>query len=361
MKEDFKHKIARLTLENFTCFPKLDIEFSSGINLFIGENGTGKTHVLKVLYALLREGWLKLDSEEGKKMRVGVNFMEIFKFDKIKEINELNYQKKLFKSKIYFQYQEKNKLDWIFFEKEKEGFIYRTSIEDNFFDNEILFIPTVEMLTLSLGFTFMYERRETAFDGTYYDLAKKLSGLPLKNGALDEVQNLLNDVEPTLNAKVYKENEQFYLKFDNLETPIPAKLAAEGIKKLAQMIYLIKNGSLTKNTILFWDEPETNLNPRYIKLIVKFLQTLAKNGVQIFIATHDYLLSYWLSLAAEYPSTDTPPMRFFSFYKAENGTAVETAENMNGLKNNAILEEFGIYHDLMMTKSLSSLTAHTPQ
>jgi predicted ATP-dependent endonuclease of OLD family len=28
-------------------------EFSSGINVFIGENGTGKTHLLKVLYAAM--------------------------------------------------------------------------------------------------------------------------------------------------------------------------------------------------------------------------------------------------------------------------------------------------------------------
>ncbi len=44
-------KITRLELENFTCFAKLDLEFSSGVNVLIGVNGTGKTHILKVLYA----------------------------------------------------------------------------------------------------------------------------------------------------------------------------------------------------------------------------------------------------------------------------------------------------------------------
>lgn len=40
-----------LYLNNFTVFKTLNIEFSKGVNIFIGENGTGKTHLLKLLYA----------------------------------------------------------------------------------------------------------------------------------------------------------------------------------------------------------------------------------------------------------------------------------------------------------------------
>ncbi|MBK7873484.1 MAG: AAA family ATPase [Saprospiraceae bacterium] len=44
------NKIQRLQLENFTCFERADLAFSPGINVFIGENGTGKTHLLKAVY-----------------------------------------------------------------------------------------------------------------------------------------------------------------------------------------------------------------------------------------------------------------------------------------------------------------------
>ncbi len=37
-----------IKIENFTAFDSLEIQFSPGMNIFIGENGTGKTHVLKV-------------------------------------------------------------------------------------------------------------------------------------------------------------------------------------------------------------------------------------------------------------------------------------------------------------------------
>ena len=42
--------INKIKIENFTVFKNFETEFSEGINIFIGENGTGKTHLLKYLY-----------------------------------------------------------------------------------------------------------------------------------------------------------------------------------------------------------------------------------------------------------------------------------------------------------------------
>ena len=39
--------IKKIKLENYTVFENQQIEFSPGINVFIGENGTGKTHLFK--------------------------------------------------------------------------------------------------------------------------------------------------------------------------------------------------------------------------------------------------------------------------------------------------------------------------
>ncbi|MGK5091840.1 AAA family ATPase [Deltaproteobacteria bacterium TL4] len=39
--------IRKLKLVKFTAFEALDINFSPGLNIFVGENGTGKTPILK--------------------------------------------------------------------------------------------------------------------------------------------------------------------------------------------------------------------------------------------------------------------------------------------------------------------------
>jgi len=43
--------LTHLQFEHFTAFERLDLQLSPGVNVFIGANGTGKTHILKVLYA----------------------------------------------------------------------------------------------------------------------------------------------------------------------------------------------------------------------------------------------------------------------------------------------------------------------
>ena len=42
--------LSLLRAERFTAFASLRVELSPGVNVFIGENGTGKTHLLKLGY-----------------------------------------------------------------------------------------------------------------------------------------------------------------------------------------------------------------------------------------------------------------------------------------------------------------------
>ena len=42
--------IERITLKNFTVFNDVSLDLSPKINVVIGENGTGKTQLLKALY-----------------------------------------------------------------------------------------------------------------------------------------------------------------------------------------------------------------------------------------------------------------------------------------------------------------------
>lgn len=44
-------KISQVTIENYTVFQSANFTFGDGINVLIGENGTGKTHLIKLLYS----------------------------------------------------------------------------------------------------------------------------------------------------------------------------------------------------------------------------------------------------------------------------------------------------------------------
>ena len=45
-------KLKTLTIEKLTVFDAVSFHFAPGVNVFIGENATGKSHVLKLLYVL---------------------------------------------------------------------------------------------------------------------------------------------------------------------------------------------------------------------------------------------------------------------------------------------------------------------
>lgn len=63
-------------------------------------------------------------------------------------------------------------------------------------------------------------------------------------------------------------------------------LVAEGLRKLAMLARLISTGVLLEQGYLFWDEPESNLNPKLIKILAKVILSLAEQGDSDFIASH---------------------------------------------------------------------------
>jgi len=56
-----------VTLKNFTVFSEADFKFATGLNVIVGENGAGKTHVLKVAYSAVYV------SANGNKQSVSAN------------------------------------------------------------------------------------------------------------------------------------------------------------------------------------------------------------------------------------------------------------------------------------------------
>ena len=54
------------------------------------------------------------------------------------------------------------------------------------------------------------------------------------------------------------QDDRFYLK-PGTQAKLEFNLVAEGLRKIALLWQLIKNGTLEKGSVLFWDEPEAIL------------------------------------------------------------------------------------------------------
>lgn len=57
--------VKRVRIENFTAFESLDFQPNAGCNVLIGTNGTGKTHLLKLMYSVLFVAQWKVERDDA--------------------------------------------------------------------------------------------------------------------------------------------------------------------------------------------------------------------------------------------------------------------------------------------------------
>ncbi|WP_128207826.1 AAA family ATPase [Akkermansia muciniphila] len=107
-----------------------------------------------------------------------------------------------------------------------------------------------------------------------------------------------------------KRDGRFFLQRPG-QQPIEMSLVAEGFKRLGTLSYLIRNGSVKKGSVLFWDEPEMNLNASHLPVLVKTLTGLAKTGVQVILSSHSLFLLRELMIQLSEPRNAMVQRKFF--------------------------------------------------
>jgi wobble nucleotide-excising tRNase len=173
------------------------------------------------------------------------------------------------------------------------------------------------------------------FDDTYIDIITSASIDVTRGAPSAQQKKYLEKIQKMMNGKVTLKDEEFYLRPGN-QAMLEFSLVAEGVRKIALLWQLISNGTLESGSVLFWDEPEANINPKNIPAIVDLLLDLQKNGVQIFIATHDYFLAKYIDSRKNKQHS----IEYHALYKAENGKIEHESEvDFALLENNSIIKQ----------------------
>lgn len=276
------------------------LEFGDGINVIIGENGVGKTSLLKMIYAATQ--WSNENVNTGKTK----DLLHYFSSNITDSEDLKNFESK----EDYCYYKVTDGTHKFEYSLSHKGiFNYKQWLGLNI---QSVMIPTTEMLSHSRSFLALNEKFNMPFDGTQVDIIVNAS-LPETRKIPDNMEGILEKISDAIEGTIVFENDIFYvLKKDGRKTEF--SLEAEGLRKLGLLWKLIRNGLLEKDTILLWDEPEANLNPELYPLVVEILLELQKNGVQIFIATHSYNFAKYLEIRRE----KKEQVIFHNFYKASS-------------------------------------------
>ncbi len=289
------------------------LDFCDGINVLIGENGVGKTTILKMIYAATQ--WSIKKTDPGKTERL----LQFFS-NSLKDSDALKNVKN---SEDYCYYKVSDGTHSFHESLSHEGIFH---FEDWIgLDMQSVFIPTTEMLSHAEGFLAMNQKYSMPFDGTQIDIIVNAS-LPETREIPSVMSGILDKISDVIDGTVILEKDSFYvLKKDGRK--IVFSLEAEGLRKLGLIWKLIRNGLLEKGTILLWDEPEANLNPELYPLVAEILLELQKNGIQIFVATHSYNFAKYLEIRR----TDKEQVVFHNLYKSRNSLSDELQKDFMGM------------------------------
>lgn len=331
--------ITRIKLENFTVFESLDFRPSPGLNILVGANGTGKTHLMKVAYGAcdvsgteepLRQKLLRLFLPSGHRIgrlvrrRQGVDTCRITVADEERSLS------------IRFTSRESDR-------KWHRGHIAWRSKKIN-----SAYIPVKEMLANAPGFISLYDRREIHFEEIYRDILTR-AFVPVERGPMpSQRRKLLDILNNAMGGTVTSRNEEFFLK--SRDGNLEFTLLAEGLRKLGLLWLLIRNGTLLKGSVLFWDEPETNLNPARYRAVTDVLLELQRLGVQVFVATHDYAVLKEFDLGAR----ATDQIAFHTLFRKTKSSAValKSSDNIGGIDPNLIVQAFDTLYDRDVQRSI---------
>ena len=299
----------KATIKNFGPLPNGEYQFAPGLNVVVGENGLGKSQLLKLLYAVLK---VNADAKDFTKAALQKAYADklvgVFRPDALGRLAKRKQGRERCEVRLEM---DDSALSCAFgFASQAKSEVQLDKLPAKALEQAPAYIPTRELVTLCPWFGPLYDNFHLRFEESWRDTVSLLGAPSVKGAREKKAAELLKPLEEAMGGKVVVDSGtgEFYLSIPG-EGSMEMPLVAEGLRKLAMLARLISTGALLDKGYLFWDEPETNLNPKLIKVLARSILTLCQQGIQVFIATHSYFLLKELDLLSRQYSVE---QRFLS-------------------------------------------------
>ncbi|KHD06641.1 hypothetical protein PN36_26600 [Candidatus Thiomargarita nelsonii] len=279
--------IQQLTIENFTIFRSLSGQPHAPLNVIIGENDTGKTHLLKLLYAIVRS----LEEYQKKSVaspQFAMNLAKKLQWVFLPQKMELGHLVSLGTNRLKVNMQIQGKELQFEFGKKTKSQIKKLSFSSEH-KVKAIFLPPKEILSIFDAIVATREDKEIpAFDDTYLDLVRDFRQ-PATSGQLQHqaIWHSLSEATGESEIVVEKDGSIWFVRGSEKYN---VHQIAEGIRKIAILHRLMHNEMLNEHSVLFVDEPEVNLHPKAMVLLADFLYQLSESGIQVYLSTHSYFV-----------------------------------------------------------------------
>lgn len=284
--------IKRLKAKNFTVLRDVDVLFSPDLNVIIGENGSGKTHVIKLLYSVLSALASGENEKATLKQRLSEKLCRVFMPLRLGRLTTRAQGRVRTEVSVSFDDKAQD-VQFSFATISSEVTVGKSG---RGISDRPVYFQAKELLSIFPHFLSLYGDFNLPYDETYYDTMKML-GRPYPRGRhVSKFEGLISLIEDAIGGTIRLDTEgkSFHLLMrgeDERRGNMEIDLVAEGWRKLGMLTQVVLNNSLKNGGCLFWDEPEANLNPKLIKVVAKAIFNIAtKSKIQVFVTTHSLFL-----------------------------------------------------------------------
>lgn len=328
--------------QNFTTVPNGEWQFAKGLNVIVGENRTGKSHVLKTLYAMLKV-------QAGRPEDLTRTFLERAYADKLVRVMRPESLGRLVKRRqgrdrcvIQLSMNPDEASSEIAFATNAKSQVEVKRLPEEALELPPVYLPTRELITFCPWFISLYDNYHLEFEETWRDTVSLLGAPSVRGPRERSAAKLLEPLEEALGGKVVMDarSGRFYLQVPG-EGRMEMPLVAEGLRKFAMLARLISTGSLLDKGYLFWDEPEANLNDRLVRVVARSIVELAAQGIQVFVATHSLFLlrEFEIELYWRAKQKTAVPTRFFGLRTSTDGVQMAQGDALPEIGEIVALEE----------------------
>lgn len=335
--------IRQLTVSGFTTFlDEVKLDFVPGINVIVGGNDSGKSHLMRLCYALCRWGGrsLRRDFPElwAEEERLRRHLLRAFGARQLSSLvsrravhGSAQVSASLYGVKAPAGCSD---LSFSFQRGENDIGLSISTMPDRFLQERALFIPLREVLTLYPCYVQVGKRYPDLLDGPTWDLCQALEEEETGKDCIESepgLRRVQRLTEVLLQGKLAREcGGRFILRRGQAgEETIELGMMAEGYKRPGTLNLLVSNGSLRSGDTLFWDEPELNLNTAHLPLLCGLLLGLSEAGVQVILSTHSLFLLRELVIRFSRREGREIPRRFIGLHapsKPFGATRVQSGE-----------------------------------
>ena len=348
--------IKHLELKNFTAFGGLSIDFSPKINIIIGANSTGKTHLLKVAYGLCTSGSHFKNNPDLSDEELGTvitsRLLGLF-MPLDDKLGKMHHRGASSQACLQAEFKDGQKIDATF-SRNSGSLIIRDKKDYQKYDADAVFIPTKEVLSFMEGFNSLYAKYNLSFDQTYQHICLLLDLPKIRPENLHEKSGWAMAAIEEICGGQFVFHGGGKVTFKTGRAEYSANAIAEGFRKVGLLARLLETGAIQPGISgsLFWDEPESNLNPGLMKLLVRILLELSRYGQQIILATHDYVLLKWFDLLMDKGEGDHARFHVLNRNIESGGIEVESTDDYNLISNSAISDTFAELYDQDVKRAL---------